>query len=58
MNESFLEEKPYFIMLGFLFSSKGDWRFSIVSVAKTVSKKIVALIRSVKFLFLEVALYL
>ena len=24
MNESFLEEKPYFIMLGFLFSSKGD----------------------------------
>ena len=45
-------------MLGFTFSSKLDWSSYIVSVAKTASKKIGALIRSMKFLSPEVALYL
>ena len=40
------------------FSSKLDWGSYIISVAKTTSKKIGALIRSVKFLSPEVALYL
>ena len=37
-------------MLGLSFSSKLDWGSYIISVAKTVSKKIRALIRSMKFL--------
>ena len=45
-------------MLGLTFSYKLDWRSDIISVAKTASKKIGALIRSMKFLFPEVALYL
>ena len=45
-------------MLGLMFSSKLDWRSYIISMAKTTSKKIGALIRSVKFLSSEVALYL
>ena len=40
------------------FSSKLDWDSYIVSIAKTASKKIGALIRSMKFLSPEVALYL
>ena len=40
------------------FSSKFDWNSYIISIAKTASKKIGALIRSVKFLSAEVALYL
>ena len=40
------------------FSSKSDWGSYIISIAKTGSKKIVALIRSMKFLSPEVALYL
>ena len=56
MDESVLEEKSYFKMLGLTFSSKLDWDFYIISIAKTVSKKIGALIRSMKFLFPEVAL--
>ena len=40
------------------FSSKLDWGSYIASVAKTASKKIEALIRSMKFLSPEVALYL
>ena len=40
------------------FSSKLDWGSYIVSIAKTASKKIGALIRSMKFLSPEVALYL
>ena len=48
MNGSFLEEKSSFKMLGLTFSSKLDWG----------SKKIGALIRSMKFLSPEVALYL
>ena len=45
-------------MLGLTFSSKFDWRSYIVSIAKTASKKSGALIRSMKFLSPEVALYL
>ena len=41
-------------MLGLIFSSKLDWG----SIAETVSKKIGALIRLLKFLSPEVALYL
>ena len=45
-------------MLGLTFSFKLDWGSYIISIAKTVSKKIGALIRSTKFLCPEVALYL
>ena len=45
-------------MLGLTFSSKLDWGSYIISIAKTAPKKIRALIRSVKFLSPEVALYL
>ena len=55
---SILEEKTSFKMLGLTFSSKLDWGSYIVSIAKTASKKIGALIRSMKFLSPEVALYL
>ena len=58
MDGSVLEEKTSFKMLGLTFSSKLDWGSYIVSIAKTASKKIGALIRSVKFLSPEVALYL
>ena len=58
MDGSVLEEKPSFKMLGLTFSSKLDWGSYIISIAKTTSKKIAALIRSMKFLSPEVALYL
>ena len=58
MNGSVLEEKTSFRMLGLTFSSKLDRGSYIVSIAKTASKKIGAWIRSMKFLSLEVALYL
>ena len=58
MNGSVLEEKTSFKMLWLTFSSKLDCGSYIVSIAKTVSKKIGALIRSMKFLSPEVALYL
>ena len=45
-------------MLEFTFSSKLDWGYCIISIAKTVSKKIAAIIRSVKSLSPEVTLYL
>ena len=45
-------------MLGLSFSSKLDWGSCIISTAKTASKKIGALIRSMKFVSPEVALYL
>ena len=45
-------------MLGLTFSSKSDWGSCIVSIAKTASRKIRALIRSMKLLSPEVALYL
>ena len=58
MDGSVLEEKSSFQMLGLTFSSKLDWGSYIISIAKTASKKIGALIRSMKFLSPEVALYL
>ena len=58
MDGSVLEEKTSFKMLGLTFSSKLDWGSYIVSIAKTASKKIGALICSMKFVSLEVALYL
>ena len=58
MDGSILEEKRSFKMLGLTFSSKLDWGSYIVSIAKTASKKIEALICSVKFLSPEVALHL
>ena len=45
-------------MLELTFSSKLHWGSDIISIAKIVSKKIGALIRSIKFLSAEVALYL
>ena len=57
MNGSVLEEKSSFKMLGLTFSSKLDWGSYIISIAKTASKKIGALIHSMKFLSPEVALY-
>ena len=53
MDGSVLEEKSSFKMLG-LTSSKLDWGSYVISIAKTASKKIGALIRSMKFLSLEV----
>ena len=58
MDGSVLEEKRSFKILGLTFSSKLDWGSYIVSIAKTASKKIGALIRFMKFLSPEVALYL
>ena len=58
MGGSILEEKSSFKMLGLTFSSKLDWGSYIISIAKTASKKIGALIRSMKFLSPELALYL
>ena len=46
-----LEEKSSFKMLGLTFSSKLDWSSYIISIAKTASKKIGALICSMKFLY-------
>ena len=57
MDGSILEEKTSFKMMGLTFSSKLDWASYIVSIAKTASKKIGALIRSMKFRSPEVALY-
>ena len=45
-------------MLELTFSFKFDWRSYIISIAKTASKKIGSLIRSIKFFFPEVDLYL
>ena len=58
MDGSALEEKSSFKMLRLTFSSKLNWRSYIISIAKTASKKIGALICSMKFLSLEIALYL
>ena len=58
MDGSFLEEKSSLKMLGLIFSSKLNWGSYIFSIAKTASKKIGALICSVRFLSPEVALYL
>ena len=58
INGSVLEEKSSFKMLGLTFSSKLDWGSWIISISKTASKKIGALIRFMKFLSPEVALRL
>ena len=58
MNGPVLEEKSSFQMLGLTLSSRLDWGSYIISIAKTASKKIGALIRSMKFLSTKVALYL
>ena len=58
MGGSILEEKSSFKMLGLTFPSKLDWCSCIISTAKTASKKVGALIGSIKFLCPEVALYL
>ena len=58
MDWSDLAEKSSFKMLWLTFSSKQDWGSYIISFAKTASKKIGALIRSMKFLSPEVSLYL
>ena len=57
MDGPVLEEKSSFKMPGLTFSSKLDWGSYIISIAKTASKKIGALIRSMKFLSPEIALY-
>ena len=54
VEEKFLdEEKSSFRMLGLTFSSKLDWGSYIISIAKTASKKIGALIHSMKFFLLR-----
>ena len=58
MDRSVLKEKSSFNMLRLPFSSKLDWSSHIISITKITSKKIGALIRSVKFVSVEVALYL
>ena len=58
MGGSVLEEKSSFKMLVMTFSSRLDWGYYIISIAKSFSEKIGALIRSMKFLSPEVALYL
>ena len=58
MDGSVLEEESSSKMLGLTFSSKLDWGSYIISIAKSASKKIGALIRSMKFICPDVALYL
>ena len=58
VNGSVHEERSSFKMLRLTSSSKYDSDCHIIFIAKTASKKIRALIRSIKFLFPEVALYL
>ena len=48
MDGSVLEENSSFKMLGLTFSFKLDWGSYVVSIAKTASKKIGALIRAGK----------
>ena len=58
LDGSVLDKKSFFKMLGLSFSSKLDWVSYIMSNVKTASKQIRALIRSMKFLSPELALYL
>ena len=58
MDGSVLKEKLSFKLLGFTFSSKLDLDSYTISNAKTTSKKIGSLIRSMNFLSPVVALYL
>ena len=52
------KKKSSFSMMGLTFFSKLDWGSYIISIAKTTCKKVRELIRSMKFLSPEVALYL
>ena len=58
MDGCVLEEKSSFKMLGLTLSSKLDWGSYRISITKTASKKMGALINSLKFLSSVVALYL
>ena len=58
MDVSVLEEKSSLKMLGLTFSSKLNYGSYTISIAKTNSKKMGTLIRSMKFLSPDVALYL
>ena len=58
MDRFVFEEKSSFKMLELTFSSILDWGSSITSIAETAFTKIGALIHSLKFFSLEVALYL
>ena len=58
MDGSVLEERSSFKILGLTLFSRLDWGSYIISISKTASKKIGALIGSMKFLSPEVALYL
>ena len=58
MNRSVLQEKPSFKIMGLFFPTKLDWGSYTISISKTASKNIEPLVRSVKFLSPEVALYL
>ena len=58
MDGSVLEEKSPCKMLGLTFFSKLDWGCYIISIGKTAFGKIGALICSMKFFLLEVALHL
>ena len=58
MDGSVLKEKSSFKVLGLTLSSKLDRGSYIISIAKTASTKIGALIHFMKFLSPEVALYL
>ena len=58
MDGSHLEENSSFKMLWLTFSSILNWGSYIISIAKTASRKIEALICSMKFLSPEIALYL
>ena len=57
MDGPVLEEKSSVKMPELTFPSELDWGSNIVSIAKTASKKIRALIRLTKFLSPKVALY-
>ena len=58
MDVSVLEEKLSFKMMKLTFSSKLDWGSYIISIANSVSKKIGAIICYMKFISLDVTLYL
>ena len=58
MDGYILEENSSFKILGLSFSSKLGWSSYIISIAKSASKKIGDLIRSMRYLSPEVALYL
>ena len=58
MDESVLDEKSSFKMLRLTFSSKLHWGSYIISIAKSASINIGALIHSMKFLSPMAALYL